>query len=370
MVNISFPGIGIDTFTVNRVAFTIPIGSGIEVRWYGIIITLGMILAVLYCYYRSKSEGISLDDLLDMALFSIIAGIVGARVYYVLMSLDEYDSFLDMIAIWNGGLAIYGGIIGGALAIFFVCRHKKIKVMKAYDMAAPAVMIGQILGRWGNFFNGEAHGTELVEGDFMYFMRMGLSYGTSTKMTYYHPTFLYESVWNLIGFIIINALYKKKKFDGQVFLMYITWYGFGRMFIEGLRTDSLYLGVFRVSQVVAFLCFVIGSVLLIYNLVKSHREMLTNLEYTPAYPKFSSQSLYGESEGSDTLGENVSDVDGEAASGAYVDNYGVSESVTGDPDENGTEALTDTDGADNAESTETDAKVDSEAKDGKDNRDN
>lgn len=281
MVNISFPGIGIDAFTVNPVAFSI--GEVLSVRWYGVLITLGIVLAILYCTWRSKQEGIVLDDLLDMAIFTIIFAIIGARLYYVLTSLDKFDSFYDVIAIWNGGIAIYGAIIAGAITIYFVCRHKKISVMKAYDMVVPAVMIGQIIGRWGNFFNGEAHGVELAEGDFFYFIRMGLSYGSREIEHFYHPTFLYESLWNLVGFVIINLLYKKKKFDGQIFLMYITWYGFGRMLIEGLRTDSLYVGVFRISQVVGFACFVVGAILLIINLVKVHRVALAAADYTPTF---------------------------------------------------------------------------------------
>ncbi len=281
-VNISFPGIGIDPFSVSKEAFAI--GENISVRWYGILITFGIILAILYCTYRSKHEGISFDDLLDMAIFTVIFAVIGARLYYVLTSLDQYDSLLDAIAIWNGGLAIYGAIIAGAITIFFVCKRKKINVMKAYDMVCPAVMIGQIIGRWGNFFNGEAHGTQVLENSALYFIRMGLSYGEGSQIRYfYHPTFLYESLWNLVGFIIINSLYKKKKFDGQIFLMYITWYGFGRMLIEGLRTDSLYVGVFRISQVVGFLCFVAGAVLLIMNFLKVRKARLAAVEYTPAY---------------------------------------------------------------------------------------
>ena len=284
MVNISFPGIGIDAFTVNKTAFTIPIGEGISVRWYGLIITMGIILAMLYATYRAKQEGIVFDDLLDISIFTIIFAIIGARLYYVLFSLDDYNSLLDVIAIWNGGLAIYGAIIAGAITLFIVCKRKKINVCKALDMAAPAVMIGQILGRWGNFFNGEAHGTELFEGDFLSFMRMGLSYGEGRPIVhYYHPTFLYESLWNLVGFLIINALYKKKKFDGQIVLMYVTWYGFGRMFIEGLRTDSLMLGAFRISQIVAFACFAAGLVLLIIGFRSAHRKELSKESCEPAY---------------------------------------------------------------------------------------
>ncbi len=292
MVTMSFPGLGIDTFTVDPVAFTIPIFGGLEVRWYGLIITVGIILAFLYCAFRTKQEGIIFDDLLDVGIFTVIFAVIGARLYYVLTSLDQYHSLKEVIAIWNGGLAIYGAIIAGALTIFVVCRIKKLNVLKMLDATAPAVMIGQILGRWGNFFNGEAYGSIVTEGHPLYFLRMGLlpnikSYYT---MFYFHPTFLYESLWNLVGFLLINALYKKKKFDGQVLLMYLTWYGFGRMFIEGLRTDSLYVGVFRISQVVGFCCFVIGGILLTVFLLKARRDRLTAEVYDPTYAKLKNPS--------------------------------------------------------------------------------
>ena len=288
MVTVSFPGLGIDNFTLNPVAFTLPIFGGIEVRFYGLIITLGIILAFTYCAYRAKQEGIIFDDLLDIALFTIIFAVIGARAYYVLTSLDKYDSFGEMIAIWNGGLAIYGAIIAGAITILVTCRIKKLSALKMLDATAPAVMIGQILGRWGNFFNGEAYGSVVPENSPLYFIRMGIfpnDIEGVRGMAYVHPTFLYESLWNLVGFILIHFLYKKKKFDGQVLLMYVTWYGFGRMFIEGLRTDSLYVGVFRISQVLGFLCFVVGAILLILNLVKARRAELTARDYAPAYGK-------------------------------------------------------------------------------------
>jgi len=315
MITVSFPGLGIDNFNLNPVAFTIPIFGGVEVRWYGLIITLGIILAFTYAAYRAKQEGISFDDMLDMAIFTVIFAIIGARLYYVLTSLDKYDSFYDMIAIWEGGLAIYGGIIAGALTIFLVCRHKKIKFLKAFDAVAPGVMIGQLLGRWGNFFNGEAYGEEVLEGSMMYFIRMGLipNIESATKMHYFHPTFLYESLWNLVGFIIIHFLYKKKKFDGQVFFMYITWYGFGRMLIEGLRTDSLYVGVFRISQVIGFLCFVIGALFITIGLVKARRARLTAMDYDPAYPKFvTTASTQGVSDETDESADIVEDAAEEA----------------------------------------------------------
>lgn len=286
-ITVSFPGLGIGEFQLNKIAFTL--FGKLEVRWYGLIITTGIILAVLYCAYRSAEVGITKDDLLDMALYTVIFGVLGARLYYVLMTINvyPYKSILDVIAIWEGGLAIYGGVIGGSLAICIFCRLKKIPMLRALDMAAPAVMIGQFMGRWGNFFNGEAYGYEVPEGSPLYFLRMGLvpNMNSSVRMDYFHPTFLYESVWNIIGFIIINALFRKRKFDGQVALMYFTWYGFGRMWIEGLRTDSLYLGVFRVSQVVGFVCFALCGVLLVIGLVNARRRALAGEAYESCYAK-------------------------------------------------------------------------------------
>ena len=315
MVTISFPGLGIDNFTVNPVAFTIPIFGGIEVRWYGMIITLGIILAFTYCAFRAKQEGIIFDDLLDIAIFTVIFGIVGARTYYVLTSLDKYKTFYDVIAIWEGGIAIYGAVIAGAVTIYFVCRHKKISSLKMLDAVAPAVMIGQIVGRWGNFFNGEAYGSIVPEDSLLYFLRMGLLPNVESRlvMHYFHPTFLYESLWNLAGLLLIHFLYKKKKFDGQIVLMYLTWYGFGRMFIEGLRTDSLYVGVFRISQVIGFLCFVIGALLLILGLSKARRASLTAESYSPAYPKMASSATIAQRENIlEEMSEEANDDENEA----------------------------------------------------------
>ena len=265
MVTIAFPGLGIEPFTINKIAFTVPIFGGVEVRWYGLIITFGIILAFMYAWYRSKQERVAIDDLLDIAIYAVIFAVIGARIYYVLFDIigngagDNYRSFIDYIAIWRGGIAIYGAIIGGALSIYVVCKCKKIKWQRVFDMVSPGVMIGQILGRWGNFFNGEAFGGVPQEGTFLYRFRMEVAQDYWYSGVTAHPTFFYESFWNLIGFLIINAIYKKKRFDGEVFLWYITWYGFGRMLVEGLRTDSLWLGRIRISQLVGALCFVVGA---------------------------------------------------------------------------------------------------------------
>ena len=322
MVTVSFPGIGIGEFTINPVAFEIPIFGGIEVRWYGILITTGIILAFLYCAYRAKQEMIKFDNLLDIAIYTVIFSVIGARTGYVLFSLSDYTKYFEtdgfwymikkMISINEGGLQIYGAIIAGAITIFIVCRIKKINTLKMLDAVAPAVMIGQIIGRWGNFCNGEAHGSVVPESSPLYFIRMGLSTHNikeyAGKMAYVHPTFLYESLWNLVGFVIIHFLYKKKKFDGQVVLMYLTWYGFGRMFIESLRTDQLKVGVFPVSIVIGAICFVGGSILLVVNLVKSRRAAITAGEYAPTYAKL---SHYGENTAQVNDAADTSDINEE-----------------------------------------------------------
>ena len=306
---IAFPGLGIGEFDLNNVAFTL--GDGFEVYWYGIILTSGILFAMAYVLFRSKYEKVVSDDIIDIALWTVILGIVGARTYYVLTSLDHYipepfnllEFLKGVVNLRNGGIAIYGSIIGGALGIIIGTRIKKINTLKFMDMTAPGVMIGQILGRWGNFFNGEAFGGQVGEGHPLYFLRMGLisdntvdDFGTF-EMVYVHPTFLYESLWNLAGFFLINALYKKKKFNGQVTCMYLAWYGFGRMFIEGLRTDSLYVGQFRISQVVGLLCFVIFGTLWVLgiihakklegrsNLNKFEALLIPSLEMNPVFFK-------------------------------------------------------------------------------------
>ena len=273
MVEISFPGLGIDWFSVKNVAFTI---FGKEVMWYGIFICIGMILAYFYATTRGKFEGVSSDDLLDLAFFVILFGIVGARLYYVIFAPSSYiakgasfwsnvwATIKNVVSVWNGGLAIFGGILAGALTAFFVARHKKIPFSKILDILAPSVMIGQIIGRWGNFMNAEAYGSETALP-----WRMGLrrtsAGGLYSTVTEVHPTFLYESLWNLIGFVLIAVFYKKKKFNGQVIYFYMIWYGLGRAMIEGLRSDSLLIPgtALRVSQLVAILACLTGIALMI-----------------------------------------------------------------------------------------------------------
>lgn len=286
MTTVSFPGLGIGEFSFSRVAFS---PFGMDIYWYGVIIMMGVLAAVLHAYLRSKYEGVKVDDLLDFTIFIVFFGVCGARLYYVLTKLDQYDSFGDVFAIRDGGLAIYGGIIAGAITIVVVSLIKKLNVFRVLDMVGPGVMLAQAIGRWGNFANGEAFGYEVAESSPLYFMRMGIvSEYTGREMLYYHPTFLYESLWNILGFIIITALYKKKKFNGQNALMYLCWYGFGRMFIEALRTDSLYVGPFRISQLVGAVCFVVAGGLLLAGLIFKHLGkldgVLGGLLVAPAAP--------------------------------------------------------------------------------------
>ena len=258
---ISFPNLGI-TVDPNPVAFTV---FGKDIYWYGIIIALGFLLAVIYMMRRAPVFGLTQDDVLDEVLWAVPIGVICARLYYCIFYWELYaDNPISILYIWEGGLAIYGGVIGGAITILVVSRVKKIKTGTMLDIAAMAVLIGQIFGRWGNFMNREAHGTVTDS-----FFKMGLV-DASGAVTYYHPTFLYESVWNLVGFLALHFLTKKRKFDGQIFLSYLTWYGLGRVWIEGLRTDSLYLfstGI-RVSQLVAALCVVFAGGALAFMLIK------------------------------------------------------------------------------------------------------
>lgn len=271
MSEISFPGLGIDTFHIDSTAIEFSIGSkDFSIKWYGIIICFGIICAFLYFMMRAKQVGISSDTVVDFTIVTVPTAVIGARVYFVVF-FGGYDTFWQMIAIWNGGLAIYGAIIFGAAAVIIMCRIKKVKFFAFADMIGPAVMLGQAIGRWGNFCNGEAFGSETTS-----FIRMGLkSSWTGYDYVEVHPTFLYESLWNLIGFVLINVFYKHRRFNGEAFLWYVAWYGFGRTFIELLRTDSLYLGSVRVSSLLGLVCFVVVTPIIIYGRIKSKKLAAT-----------------------------------------------------------------------------------------------
>ena len=259
---IEFPGLGL---TLNPPA-GFSIGS-FEVRFYGLIIAVGLILAVVYALKRKEQFGISEDDLIDGVLWIAPFAILCARLYSCAFEWDLYkDNPISILYIWEGGLAIYGAVIGAALGILFHCKViKKISVLAVLDVVSLGFMIGQTLGRWGNFFNREAHG-----GITDSFLRMGLINPVTGSGEYYHPTFLYESLWNLFGFVLLHGISKGRKYDGQIALMYVAWYGLGRALIEGLRTDSLWWGNFRVSQVLAAVTCIAALIVLVVMAFRPH----------------------------------------------------------------------------------------------------
>ena len=226
---------------------------------YGLLIACGMALSVFLCSKQEKRLGLPKDLTYDLALWVIPAGVIGARLYYVAFQWDMYrNNPLSILYIWEGGLAIYGGVIGGALAVFAFSRIRKAPFGKLADMIAPALILSQAIGRWGNFFNGEAYG-RLVKSPALQWFPLAVNVGGEWHMA----TFFYESVWDFIGFWVLWLNRKKTTRSGNLFLLYLIWYGLGRAFIEGLRTDSLMLGPLRVSQVLsAALCIVAGVMLL------------------------------------------------------------------------------------------------------------
>ena len=244
MGTISFPNLGIE-INPSPVAFSV---FGKDIYWYGIIIAAGFVLAVAYALARVKTFGLVEDNILDMLFAAVPAAIICARLYYCIFYWELYaDHPISVLYIWEGGLAIYGGIIGAVLAVIVFCKVKKLPLGPILDIGGLGLLIGQLVGRWGNFINREAHG-----GITDSFLKMGIADASGT-VTYYHPTFLYESLWNLIGFVLLHLYSGRRKFDGEVFALYVAWYGLGRAWIEGLRTDSLYLfgtGI-RVSQLLA-----------------------------------------------------------------------------------------------------------------------
>ena len=265
---------GIITFPMFGSGFKITAPStfslfGLTIHWYGVILAVGFLLAVWYASKNSEKFGMKFDTIIDLLLWGVPACIIGGRIYYVIFYYDLYrDNFWDVFKVWEGGIAFYGVMFGAIVTVIFFCRHRKIKVGALLDFAAPGFLIGQVVGRWGNFINREAFGSETDV-----FCRMGLT-DSAGKTIYVHPTFLYESLWNLLGLFLIWLIFFKKdkrKYDGQLFAFYIGWYGMARLMIEGLRTDSLYLfntGI-RVSQLVGGLC-VLGSI--IYLAINGSRK--------------------------------------------------------------------------------------------------
>lgn len=231
---------------MNRVAFRI---FGIDIMWYGIIMAVAMVTAVLLVLRNAKKTGIKEDDMLDLALIALPCGVVGARLYYVLFNFSLYQE--DLLSIFNtrlGGMAIHGGLIGGFIGGLIVALRKKLNLIKTADIIAPSVILGQAIGRWGNFINQEAHGGPT-----------DLPWGIMVDGVKVHPTFLYESLWNLFIFAVLMTVFRKKKYDGQMASIYLIGYSLGRFFIEGLRTDSLMFGSFRVAQLISLMMIAVGA---------------------------------------------------------------------------------------------------------------
>lgn len=268
--HVEFPRLGLE-FDISRVAFYI---GSVPIYWYGIVIGLGFALALVFAFANAKRFGIDADRMSDVIILTTICAVLCARAYYVIFAPFEYQSFWDMINIRDGGLAIYGGVIGAVIFGILFSKWRKVPVLPMLDLAAMGFLIGQGLGRWGNFFNQEAFGTNTTlpwgmhsDGTAAYLSGVqstlaaqGITVDPSMPV---HPTFLYESIWCLLGFVLLALYIPRRRFHGEIALMYAAWYGAERCLVEGLRTDSLMLGGVRISQLVAGVSVVAALALLI-----------------------------------------------------------------------------------------------------------
>ena len=297
---------GIDkVFDVSSVFCEFTIGEQtISINWYGVIIAFGFTLAALFGGRIAYTWRINLSKMVDVLIYGTFGGIIGARAYYVIFQWDYYSQNpAEIFQIWNGGLAIYGGIIGGLLAAFITCKLEKLNFYNLLDMVGMSLLIGQGIGRWGNYANQEAFGT-FTNGNFGMMSKKVAAYIAShpdkfglegvydvnayieENNLFVHPTFFYEFVWCMLGFVVLYVMLKKfRKFSGQLFLSYGIWYGLGRTFIEGLRTDSLYIGStgIRVSQLLSICIVAVCSVVLVAMLikVKKHPVKIEGVDYFP-----------------------------------------------------------------------------------------
>lgn len=254
------------SLALNPIAFNL---GPIEVHWYGIIIASGVILAVWLAVKEGDKRGIKADDIYDMILWALPAALICARLYYVVFQWSYYKNNPgEIIKIWDGGIAIYGSLIGAMIVVILFCRHRVIPVWLMLDVAAPTVILAQAIGRWGNFMNQEAFG-QVTSLSFL--QGLHLPHFIITQMyisgAYRQPTYLYESLWSLLGFTVLVTLRHNPHFfkRGEVFLTYVMWYSFGRFFVEGMRTDSLMLGSLRVSQILSIILFISAIGLIIYR---------------------------------------------------------------------------------------------------------
>lgn len=246
---------------MNPIAFSI---NGFDVRWYGVIIGTGVIMALILGNINCKARNYNFDNIIDVFLISFPFAVIGARAYYVFFEFDQYrNNIIDMFNIRLGGLAIHGGILFGLAAAFIYTRYKKINFLELADIAAPSIVLGQAIGRWGNFFNGEAHGG-VVSYQFISHFPLFIQKGMYIDGSYYHPTFLYESIWNLCVCLILIYLLRRVLKNGTVILSYIGLYSLGRFFIEGLRTDSLMFYGIRTAQLVSIFGMIFSITFLIF----------------------------------------------------------------------------------------------------------
>ena len=247
---------------MNEIAFSI---GGFQVYWYSLFIILGVVLAYIVIRLEAKRLMINKDFIFNLMFWAIIFGIIGARLYYVIFKFQSYkDNLLDIFKIWEGGLAIHGGIIAGLITMYFYCKKYKMRLLRMTDIVVPGLILAQGIGRWGNFFNQEAYGSRVALSTLknMKIIPDFVIEGMKIGNIYYHPTFYYEFLWCILGFIILIIVRKLKYIKiGQLTAVYMMWYGVGRFFIEGFRTDSLMFGGFRVAQIVSVVLFVIGLIL-------------------------------------------------------------------------------------------------------------
>lgn len=261
---IAFPGLGL-SFEINRVAFTV---FGKEIYWYALILLSGFLLGLLFVYNTCEKRGISKDHVFDISFWGLIIGIICARIYYVIFDWESLEGNIwNIFKIWNGGIAIYGSLIGAVGTAYVYSKIKKIKPLKVFDVFVPGLLIGQFVGRWGNFVNAEVYGgiTTLP-------WRMTINGGPGV-----HPLFIYESLWNFLGFILVCLFRDRKKTDGQVFFFYTLWYGIGRLFLEGMRQPQYILwlipNVFGISQLVALIAILVSVGMLIQLSSKKEPRM-------------------------------------------------------------------------------------------------
>ena len=325
---VEFPKLGLK-FGISDILFQFDLfGQTITIRWYGLIIALGFLLAMIYGLKRAKQFDIDPDRMIDVVLVSALFAFVGARLYFVLFSDQRAEFFanpLSILEVWKGGLGIYGGIIFAFLTALWMCRLRKVNTLAMFDLASLGFLIGQGIGRWGNFFNQEAFGgnTDLPWGMTGSVIKQGLKGDGYDPSLPVHPTFLYESLWCLLGLLILHIVSKKAyKFKGQIFSLYIIWYGAGRFVIEGLRTDSLMLGTMKVSQLVAIVGIIGGIVLLaVFKswAARLPKELVTEGGTIPLDEETLAEAADAEAQAADETAEAAAEIELEAAEEAADD---------------------------------------------------